>query len=319
MNRPATPHAATVLYAVSDNDAQHVSPALQEPLPEIRPVEKRGLLKRLVHRFSVLGLIGLVIVVFWLVVAFIGPLVAPYKGGALTSIDIFGSYSSAYPLGTDYLGRDMLSRILYGTRYTVGLALAAAVLASCIGTFFGLLAAVSGRWVDEILSRLFDALISIPSKVLALVVIAAFGSSITMLTAVAALAYIPGAFRISRSLAVNLMTLEYVQVARARGEGLFYIARVEVLPNMIHPMLADFGLRFVFIVLLLSGLSFLGLGVQPPNADWGSLVRENIGGLSEGAPAVLMPAVAIATLTIGVNLLIDNLRRRGGRGQGAAQ
>lgn len=318
MNRPATPHASTVLYAVSDNDAQHVSPALQEPLPEVPVVEKRGLLKRLVHRFSVLGLIGLVIVVFWLVVAFIGPLVAPYKGGALTSIDIFGSYSSAYPLGTDYLGRDMLSRILYGTRYTVGLALAAAVLASCIGTFFGLLAAVSGRWVDEILSRLFDALISIPSKVLALVVIAAFGSSITMLTAVAALAYIPGAFRISRSLAVNLMTLEYVQVARARGEGLFYIARVEVLPNMIHPMLADFGLRFVFIVLLLSGLSFLGLGVQPPNADWGSLVRENIGGLSEGAPAVLMPAVAIATLTIGVNLLIDNLRRRGGRGQGAA-
>jgi peptide/nickel transport system permease protein len=140
-----------------------------------------------------------------------------------------------------------------------------------------------------------------------------------MLMGVAALAYIPGAFRISRSLAVNLMTLEYVQVARARGEGLFYIARVEVLPNMIHPMLADFGLRFVFIVLLLSGLSFLGLGVQPPNADWGSLVRENIGGLAEGAPAVLMPAIAIATLTIGVNLLIDNLRRRGGRGQGAAQ
>jgi peptide/nickel transport system permease protein len=267
-------------------------------------------LQRLVHRFSVLGLLGLVMVLFWLLVAFVGPLVAPYQGGALTSTEIFGRYSAAYPLGTDYLGRDMLSRILYGARYTVGLALAAAVLASVIGTFFGLLAAVSGKWVDEVLSRLFDALISIPSKVLALVVIAAFGSSIPMLTTVAALAYIPGAFRISRSLALNLMGLEYVQVARARGEGLLYIARVEVLPNMIHPMLADFGLRFVFIVLLLSGLSFLGLGVQPPNADWGSLVRENIGGLSEGAPAVLMPAVAIATLTIGMNLLIDNLRRR---------
>src|ERR1700753_3140604 len=153
---------------------------------------------------------------------------------------------------------------------------------------------------------LFHPPISIPSKVLALVVIAAFGSSIPMLTGVAALAYIPGAFRISRSLAVNLMTLEYVQVARARGEGLFYIARKEVLPNMIHPMLADFGLRFVFIVLLLSGLSFLGLGVQPPDADWGSLVRENISGLSYGAAAVFMPAAAIATLTIGVNLIIDN-------------
>ncbi|MFM0525388.1 ABC transporter permease [Paraburkholderia strydomiana] len=304
-NNPHVPHAGTELYDVSRD----------ELVAETPPVEvvsaKQNVLQRLVQRFSVLGLLGLLMVLFWLLVAFVGPLVAPYKGGALTSTEIFGRYSAAYPLGTDYLGRDMLSRILYGARYTVGLALAAALLASVIGTFFGLLAAVSGKWVDEVLSRLFDALISIPSKVLALVVIAAFGSSITMLTTVAALAYIPGAFRISRSLALNLMGLEYVQVARARGEGLLYIARVEVLPNMIHPMLADFGLRFVFIVLLLSGLSFLGLGVQPPNADWGSLVRENIGGLSEGAPAVLMPAVAIATLTIGMNLLIDNLRRRG--------
>ena len=309
MSRPThrpIPHAGTELYDVSRDEAV----AAEAPVVAAAPA-RANVLQRLVQRFSVLGLLGLVIVLFWLLVAFVGPLVAPYKGGALTSTEIFGRYSAAYPLGTDYLGRDMLSRILYGTRYTVGLALAATMLASVIGTFFGLLAAVSGRWVDEVLSRLFDALISIPSKVLALVVIAAFGSSISMLTTVAALAYIPGAFRISRSLALNLMGLEYVHVARARGEGLLYIARVEVLPNMIHPMLADFGLRFVFIVLLLSGLSFLGLGVQPPNADWGSLVRENIGGLSEGAPAVLMPAVAIATLTIGMNLLIDNLRRRG--------
>ncbi|WP_224788868.1 ABC transporter permease [Pandoraea terrae] len=280
---------------------------------------KPGALRRLVSRVSVLGLLGGLIVVGWLLVAFIGPLIAPYQGGAVTSTEIFAHYSAAYPLGTDYLGRDMLSRILFGARYTVGIALAAAVLASTIGTFFGLCAAVAPRWADEVLSRLFDTLISIPSKVLALVVIAAFGSSNTLLIVVAAFAYIPGAFRISRALAVNLMTLEYVQVARARGEGLLYIARVEVLPNMIHPMLADFGLRFVFIVLLLSGLSFLGLGVQPPNADWGSLVRENIGGLAEGAPAVLMPAVAIATLTIGVNLLIDNLRRRGAFGAGGAK
>jgi peptide/nickel transport system permease protein len=318
MNRPATSHATTVLYAVPDEDGKLCADAVQE-VPVETEIVKRGSLRRLVNRFSVPGLIGLAIVVFWLGVAFIGPLVAPYKGGAVTSTEIFGAYGAAHPLGTDYLGRDMLSRVLYGTQYTVGLALASTVLASCIGTFFGLVAAVSGRWVDEILSRLFDALISIPSKVLALVVIAAFGSSVPMLIMVAALAYIPGAFRISRSLAVNLMTLEYVQVAKARGEGLFYIARVEVLPNMIHPMLADFGLRFVFIVLLLSGLSFLGLGVQPPNADWGSLVRENIGGLAEGAPAVLMPAVAIATLTVGMNLLIDSLRRHGARAHGGRQ
>ena len=318
MNRPATSHATTVLYSAPEEEAKPCADALQD-VPIEAPAVKRSFLRRFASRFSVLGLIGLTIIVFWLGVAFIGPLVAPYKGGAVTSTEIFGPSSAAHWLGTDYLGRDMLSRVLYGTQYTVGLALASAVLASCIGTCFGLVAAVSGRWVDEILSRLFDALIAIASKVFALVVIAAFGSSVPMLILVAGVAYIPGAFRISRSLAINLMTLEYVQVARARGEGLLYIARVEVLPNMIHPMLADFGLRFVFIVLLLSGLSFLGLGVQPPNADWGSLVRENIGGLSEGAPAVLMPAIAIATLTVGVNLLIDSLRRHGARAHGGGQ
>jgi peptide/nickel transport system permease protein len=301
MNRPAQspiPHPGTEVY-----DETAAAPA------------KRSRRARRA-RLSWFGRIGLALVCFWLLMSVFGPLLAPYKEGALASPFSFASYSTAHPFGTDYLGRDMLSRILIGTRYTVGLALGAAVLASGIGTCLGLVAAVSTRWVDEAMSRFFDALISIPSKVLALVAIAAFGSSIPMLTLIAAVAYIPGAYRISRSLAVNLMTLEYVLVARARGERLFYIARVEVLPNMIHPVLADFGLRFVFIVLLLSGLSFLGLGVQPPNADWGSLVRENIGGLSQAAPAVLMPSIAIATLTVGMNLLIDSLRRHGGFTQG---
>lgn len=279
MNRPihpSFPHAGTELY-----DEQGVGP--DGSMPESRESKTDASAagtarRRQRRRLSWLGRIGFAIVVFWLVIAVVGPYIAPYQSGALASADVFGSYSAAHPFGTDYLGRDMLSRVLDGARYTVGLALSAAVLASGIGICFGLLAAVSSRWVDEVLSRLFDALISIPSKVLALVAVAAFGSSIPMLITVAAAAYIPGAFRISRSLATNLMTLEYVQVARARGEGLAYIARVELLPNMIHPVLADFGLRFVFIVLLLSGLSFLGLGVQPPNADWGSLVRENIGG-----------------------------------------
>lgn len=298
------------------NDASHDEPAAYaaaaaSPQDVHRSERSPGSLwARLRSRLSLTGMAGFVILVFWIVIAVIGPWIEPYHGGAFSSTETFGSYSAAHWLGTDYIGRDMLSRLLEGTRYTLGLALLATLAASLSGTALGVLAALSSRWVDEPMSRVFDALISIPSKVFALVMIAAFGSSIPLLILVAALAYIPGAYRIARSLAVNLMTLEYVQVARARGEGLFYIARVEILPNMIHPMLADFGLRFVFIVLLLSGLSFLGLGVQPPNADWGSLVRENIGGLAMGAPAVLMPAVAIATLTIGVNLLIDNLRRR---------
>ncbi|QEI06682.1 ABC transporter permease [Pigmentiphaga aceris] len=268
-------------------------------------------LPRMFSSMPISGRIGVILVSFWVVIALIGPFISPHDGGQVVSQDVFLGSSMAFPLGTDYLGRDVLSRILYGTRYTVGLALTAAVLASSIGIGLGLFATVNGRYVDAFVSRIIDALISIPSKMLALVIVAAFGSSIPLLITIAALSFTPGAFRIARSLAVNLQTLEYVQVAKVRGEGRFYVAWVEILPNMIHPMLADFGLRFVFIVLLLSGLSFLGLGVQPPHADLGSLVRENISGLGQGALAVIAPSFAIATLTVGVNILIDSLPRLG--------
>ena len=259
------------------------------------------------------GRVGLFFVIAWLALAIVGPSIAPHAVGAVVSPDVFGAFSASHPLGTDYLGRDMLSRILYAARFTMGLALVAALAASLTGTTFALIAATAGGWTDEIVSRFMDAFISIPSKMLALVMVAAFGSSVPLLILTAAMSYTPGAYRIARSLAVNVKTLEYVQAARARGEGLAYVARVEILPNMINPMLADFGLRFVFVVLLLSGMSFLGLGVQPPHADLGSLVRENISGLFEGAPAVVMPAIAIATLTVGVNLLIDAFSGRATR------
>jgi peptide/nickel transport system permease protein len=280
-----------------------------DPGPGARRVQRKG------PSLSVSGWIGLGLVAFWLLVALFGPLLAPYRVGAIVADDVFEPISLRHLLGSDYLGRDVLSRVLNGARYTVGLAFAAALLASATGTTLALFAAVSGRWIDELVSRLMDALISIPSKVFALVMVAAFGSSIPLLLLIAAVTYVPGSFRIARSLAVGLNEMEYVQVARARGEKGVYIAAAEILPNMINPMLADFGLRFVFVVLLLSGLSFLGLGVQPPHADLGSLVRENTSGLADGAPAILAPAIAIATLTVGVNLLIDSLpawgRRRG--------
>lgn len=251
------------------------------------------------------GKVGLALVIFWLAVALFGPMLAPYPVGAFVAYDVFDGQSAKHWLGSDYLGRDVLSRLLSGARYTVGLAAAAALLASTTGTALALTAAVGGAKVDEPLSRFMDMLISIPSKIFSLVLVAAFGSSLGFLLLIAAFTYVPGNYRIARALAVNLAQMDYVQVARARGEGRFHIAIAEILPNMIHPLLADFGLRFVFIVLLLSGLSFLGLGVQPPDADLGSLVRENISGLGEGALAILAPAVAIATLTVGVNLLID--------------
>jgi peptide/nickel transport system permease protein len=289
------------------------SPVDQVQGPTQQPVRSFALPNRLPRSMTISGLVGLTLVVFWLLVALVGPLLAPHSVGKIVSYESFDTISTQYWLGTDYLGRDMLSRVLFGARFTVGLALASALLASVSGTALGVFSAVSGRWVDETISRLMDALICIPSKIFALVMVAAFGSSLPLLLLTAGLSYLPGAFRIARSLAVNLNTMDYVQVARARGEGRLYLTWVEILPNMIHPMLADFGLRFVFVVLLLSGLSFLGLGVQPPDADLGSLVRENISGLPEGAPAVIAPALAIATLTIGVNLLIDSLPRKGRR------
>lgn len=269
-------------------------------------------------RLSASGWIGLSLVVFWLLVAAFGPLLAPYRVGAIVADDVFEPFSARHLLGSDYLGRDVLSRVLSGARYTVGLALSAALLASATGGALALFAVVGGRWIDEGISRLMDAMISIPSKIFALVMVAAFGSSIPLLLLIAAVTYVPGAYRIARSLAVGLNQMDYVQVARARGEGRLHIASVEILPNMINPMLADFGLRFVFVVLLLSGMSFLGLGVQPPHADLGSLVRENTSGLGDGAPAILMPALAIATLTVGVNLLIDSLPSRARRIAGEA-
>jgi len=247
------------------------------------------------------------IVLFWLAMALIGPWITPYDPGAIQNADIFEGMSWRFLFGTDYFGRDLLSRILAGARYTVGIALIATLLSAGAGVLLGLAASAIGGLVDAALSRFFDALIAMPSKMFGLVVVAAFGSSIPVLILTLGIIYLPGCYRIVRSIAINVAALDFVTVARARGEGTFYIMLREILPNMVGPVLADFGLRLIYVVLLLSSLSFLGLGVQPPEADWGSLVRENIGGLPYGAPAVIMPALAIASLTIAVNLTIDGL------------
>ncbi len=278
-------------------------------MSEAAPALHRRLRRR--GRNAGAGLVGAAIVGLWMFAALAAPLLAPHGEAAIVSNTVFGPMSGRFPLGTDYLGRDVLSLILYGARYTIGLALAATALAAGSGVVLGSLAAASGGTLDAVLSRAMDTLISLPGLMFALVMVAALGSSVPVLIATAAVIYTPGAFRIARSLAVDINAMDFVVVARARGEKTHTIMFEEILPNMVLPVLTDFGLRFVFIVLLLSSLSFLGLGIQPPAADWGSLVRENIQGLGYGAPAVIMPAVAIATLTIGVNLLIDGFA--GGR------
>ena len=266
------------------------------------------------RRVNTLALLSAAVLLFWLVAAVVGPSLMNQGGGAMGEAAVFAPISTAHWFGTDFLGRDVLARVVQGTRYTVGVALSATLLASGLGTLLALLAAASGRWLDAVLSRAIDTLTSVPGKMFALIMVAAFGSSMPTLVLTAAIIYLPGAYRIARSLAVNIDAMDYVTVARTRGEGRLYIMLHEILPNIVGPMLADLGLRFVYVVLLLASLSFLGLGVQPPAADWGSLVRENIGALPLGSAAIIMPALAIASLTIGVNLLIDNLPVRSARG-----
>jgi peptide/nickel transport system permease protein len=264
-------------------------------------------------RLSGTAWVGASIVAFWIAMAIGGPWLAPYDRGTLVSDNIFDPIGSQFLLGTDYLGRDMLSRLLAGARTTLGLAGVGTALAVLIGAPLGMLAAVIGGWVDMALSRAVDALLSIPTLLFGLVIVAAIGSYIPVLLLAAALAYAPGHFRLARALSMDMNVMDFVEVARARGESTWWIARQEILPNIIMPLLTDIGLRFVFVLLFMSGLSFLGLGVQPPDADWGAMVRENLSGLSYGYAAALVPATALASLTIGINLVIDSLSARTGR------
>lgn len=262
------------------------------------------------HSYSLVGVVAALVILAWTLIAILAPYLIPHSIGDIVDDDYFGPMRQGLWLGSDYLGRDMLSRVLMGARYTVGISLAAVSIACFSGVVLGMIAAVTGGWLDTCLSRFLDAMNSIPSKLFGLVVVAAVGSSIPVLILTLAVIYIPGAYRFARALAVNINTMDFITVARVRGESTLYLIGSEILPNIIRPVLADFGLRFVFIVLLLSGLSFLGLGLQPPLADWGALVRENIGALPFAAPAVIVPSLAIASLTISVNLLIDNLPQK---------
>jgi len=262
------------------------------------------------HSYNLVGVVAALVILAWTLIAIFAPVIIPHSIGDIVDDDYFGPMRQGLWLGSDYLGRDMLSRVLMGARYTVGISLAAVIIACFSGVVLGMIAAVTGGWLDTCLSRFLDAMNSIPSKLFGLVVVAAVGSSIPALILTLAVIYIPGAYRFARALAVNINTMDFMTVARVRGESIAYLIGSEILPNIIRPVLSDFGLRFVFIVLLLSGLSFLGLGLQPPLADWGALVRENIGGLPFAAPAVIVPSLAIASLTISVNLLIDNLPQK---------
>ncbi len=276
-------------------------------------------------RLSMVGKISACIVIAWVILACIGMFVAPYHEAEFIEEDLLGNYyldpsfmapNAQVWLGTDYIGRDLFSRILWGARTTLGISFAATLLAYFLGITLGIAAAVMGGWVDMLLSRANDALLAFPSLMLALIVIAAFGSSIVLLICLAGLIYTSGVFRISRALGQDIMVQDFVEAARARGEGLWWIISREILPNAAMPLATDFGIRLIFVILFVSSLSFLGLGVQPPVSDWGSMVRENLqglgNGLAGGALASLAPALAIASLTIAINLIVDDVSAHDG-------
>lgn len=250
------------------------------------------------------GQLGLAVVALYLFVIVFAPWLAPYGEAAVVG-EAFEPWTAQHLLGTDSLGRDILSRMIFAARNTVGITFAATVLAFVIGGAMGMVAAVMGGWVDQALSRLVDILMAIPLLIFALLLLMIFGSSVTALVLIVAGLESTRVFRLTRAVAMNVAVMDYVEAARLRGEGLIWIVRREILPNILSPLFAEFGLRFCFIFLLVSSLSFLGLGLQPPTADWGAMVRENAMLITFGRVTPLLPAAAIAVLTISVNLVVD--------------
>lgn len=252
---------------------------------------------------------GMVVIAFYLILMTFADIIAPFGETEVVAYE-FEPWGKEYLLGTDNLGRDMLSRLVYAARNTVGIALVTTALAFFLGGLLGLLAATLGGWVDQLISRFVDVLMAIPSLIFALLLLTIFGSSVLNLILVIALLDATRVFRLTRAVAMNVVVMDYMEAARLRGEGLIWQIRREILPNIMPPLIAEFGLRFCFVFLMISALSFLGLGIQPPTADWGSMVRDNASLITFGDITPLLPASAIALLTVAVNFVVDWMLHR---------
>lgn len=271
-------------------------------------------------RIPTSALIGLAITLLFFASALFAPLIAPYGIGEVVG-DVWEPASDKFWLGTDNIGRDLLTRMIYGGRTTISIAAAATMLSFTLGTLLALSAVVVGGWVDMLLSRFIDLIMSIPTLIFALVVLSVVPTTIVTLIVVMGLLDTTRVYRLARAVAADINVMDYVEAARLRGEGTKWIVVREILPNALSPLIAELGLRFIFMVLFISTLSFLGLGVLPPATDWGAIVKENKEGLVYGIPAALAPAVAIASLAISVNLVADWILNRttslkGGRNAG---
>lgn len=253
---------------------------------------------------------GMAVIFIYAVVAIFAPFVAPYGEAEIFPVP-YAPWSSEFIFGTDQIGRDIFSRMIYGARNTVGIAVATTLMAFLIGGVLGLAAAINRSWLDQFLSRAVDVLMAIPSLIFALVLLSIFGSTVINLIIIIAVLDSTRVFRLTRAVAMNVVVMDYVEAARLQGEGIGWIMRREILPNIMPPLVAEFGLRFCFVFLAIAALSFLGVGIQPPTADWGSMVRENASLIQfaqydlKAGLTPLLPAAAIALLTVAVNFVVD--------------
>ena len=248
--------------------------------------------------------VGIAMVLFTITAAVICPVIAPYGETEMVG-DVWMPSGPQHLLGTDHLGRDIYTRLLYGARNTISIAFITTMLSFFCGSVLGFFAATMKGWIDLIISRVIDILMAFPTLIFALIILSVVGTSVTTLIVTIALLDCTRVYRLSRAVAMDIEVMEFVESARLRGEKIGWIMGHEILPNVLPPLVAEFGLRFCFVFLFIASLSFLGIGIQPPTADWGSMVRENGGAITFGIMIPLWPAGAIAFLTVGINLIVD--------------
>uniref|UniRef100_UPI003F49A59D ABC transporter permease n=1 Tax=Ensifer adhaerens TaxID=106592 RepID=UPI003F49A59D len=278
------------------------------PVPQRKPFKpgrsRKARAWKALARAPLSAWFGLVVVATYVVVAAFAPQIAPY-GEAQVFPEPFAPWSPEFILGTDQLGRDVLTRLIYGARNTLGIAVVTTALSFFFGVSLGLVAALFKGWVDQVLSRSVDIVLSIPGLIFSLMLLAIFGSNIWSLILIIAVLDSTNFYRLARTSGLSVASMEFIEAARLRGEHSSWIVFREILPNILPPLVAEAGLRFCFVFLTISALSFLGVGIQPPTADWGSMVRENATLITYGDITPLLPAAAIGLLTVAVNFVVD--------------
>ncbi len=278
--------------------------------PATIPTRRRRFLQGLKHLYSTpITALGTTIFLFFMFLALFGPFIAPYGANEQIYTDARQAPSAAHWFGTDNLGRDVFSRVVLGTREVLAQAGLGTVLAVISGTFFGLISGYRGGWFDEVLMRFFDSLLALPALLLALLLLGTVGRASNSILIVIVVVYTPIVARVARSVVLSVRTKGFVEAARLQGESTSHILLREILPSVLPALTVEGALRFSYAIFLVASLGFLGVGVQPPNPNWGLMVSEARPFVTQIPWALFFPAAAIALLVIGVNLMADGLKR----------